>query len=163
MLNHIVLMGRLTKDPELRTTQAGVPVATFTLACDRDYAPQGQQKEADFIGCVAWRATAEFVNRYFFKGKTAVVSGRLQKRSYEDRNGVKREVAEIVCDNVYFGDDKKRDQGSDGYAAGEPEYTPPQKPKAIGYGAQGTPYEGDGYQQSMSPYEGLDDDGELPF
>lgn len=107
MLNHIVIMGRLTKDPELRRTGSGVAVTGFTLAVDRDYAPQGQQKETDFIDCVAWRQTGEFVDKYFSKGRMAVVSGRLQIRSWKDKDGNNRRTAEVVADNVYFGDSKK--------------------------------------------------------
>lgn len=106
MLNHIVIMGRLTKDPELRRTQDGKSVATFRLAVDRDFG----QKDADFIDCVAWRNTADFVAKYFSKGRMAVVSGRLQIRNWKDKNGNDRTAPEIVADNVYFGDSK----GSDG-------------------------------------------------
>ena len=106
MLNHIVIMGRITKDIELRKTASGVSVASFTVAVDRDYNPTGQ-KETDFIDCVAWRQTGEFVERNFSKGKMIVVSGRLQIRKWEDKNGNKRNTAEIVADNVYFGDSKK--------------------------------------------------------
>ena len=102
MLNHITIMGRLTRDPELRRTGTGTPVASFTIACDRDFG----EKETDFIECVAWRQTAEFVDKYFSKGRMAVVSGRLQIRSWNDKDGNKRKTAEIVADNVYFGDSK---------------------------------------------------------
>lgn len=104
MLNHIVLMGRLTKDPELRYTQNNVPVASFRLAVERDYVPKGQERETDFIDVVAWRATGEFVKKYFLKGNMMVVSGRLQMREYTDRNGNERTAAEVVADNVYFGE-----------------------------------------------------------
>ena len=106
MLNHIVLMGRLTRDPELRRTGSGVAVASFTLAVDRDYAVQGAEKETDFVDIVAWRNTAEFVSKYFTKGRMAVVSGRLQIRNWQDKEGNKRRSAEVVADNVYFGDSK---------------------------------------------------------
>lgn len=105
-LNHITIMGRITKDIELRRTPAGVAVASFTVAVDRDFNQNGQ-KETDFIDCVAWRGTGEFVERNFSKGKMIVVSGRLQIRKWEDKNGNKRNSAEIVADNVYFGDTKK--------------------------------------------------------
>lgn len=105
MLNHITIMGRLTKDVELRRTGTGVAVASFTLAVDRDFGENGN-KETDFIDCVAWRNTAEFVNSYFAKGRMAVVSGRLQIRKWEDKNGNKRNTAEVIVDNVYFGDSK---------------------------------------------------------
>ena len=104
MLNHIVLMGRLTRDPELRRTGSGIAVASFTLAVDRDYAAQGAEKETDFVDIVAWRNTAEFVSKYFTKGRMAVVSGRLQIRNWQDKDGNKRRTAEVVADNVYFGD-----------------------------------------------------------
>ena len=107
MLNHIVLMGRLTRDPELRRTGSGVAVASFTLAVDRDYAAQGAEKETDFVDIVAWRNTAEFVSRYFTKGRMAIVSGRLQIRNWEDKEGNKRRSAEILADHVYFGEGKK--------------------------------------------------------
>lgn len=108
MLNHIVIMGRLTRDPELRRTGSGVAVASFTLAVDRDFSGKdGGEKETDFIDCVAWRQTGEFVSKYFTKGRMAVVSGRLQIRPWTDKDGNKRRTAEIVADNVYFGDSKK--------------------------------------------------------
>ena len=107
MLNHIVLMGRLTRDPELRRTGSGIAVASFTLAVDRDFAAQGAEKETDFVDIVAWRNTAEFVSRYFAKGRMAVVSGRLQIRNWTDKEGNKRRSAEVVADNVYFGDSKR--------------------------------------------------------
>lgn len=108
MLNHITIMGRLTRDPELRRTGTGVAVASFTIACDRDFGQNGQ-KETDFIDVTAWRNTAEFVEKYFAKGRMAVVSGRLQIRSWTDKDGNKRKTAEIVADNVYFGDSKQTD------------------------------------------------------
>lgn len=107
MLNHITIMGRMTRDPELRRTGSGVAVASFTLAVDRDFAKDGAEKETDFIDCVAWKNTAEFVSKYFGKGRMAVVSGRLQIRKWQDKDGNKRQTAEIVADNVYFGDSKK--------------------------------------------------------
>lgn len=106
MLNHITVMGRITRDPELRRTNNGVAVTSFTVAVDRDFAPNGGEKETDFIDCVAWKHTAEFVNNYFGKGRMIVVSGRLQIRSWTDKDGNKRKNAEIVADNVYFGDSK---------------------------------------------------------
>ena len=102
MLNHITIMGRLVRDPEMRRTGTGVAVTSFTLAVDRDFG----EKEADFFDCVAWRNTAEFTDKYFSKGRMAVVSGRLQKRSWTDKDGNKRYTCEIVADNVYFGDSK---------------------------------------------------------
>ena len=107
MLNHITIIGRLTRDPELRRTGSGTAVASFTIACDRDFSGKdGGEKETDFIDCVAWRQTGEFVSKYFTKGRMAVVSGRLQIRSWTDKDGNKRRSAEIVADNVYFGDSK---------------------------------------------------------
>ncbi len=108
MLNHIVIMGRLTRDPELRRTGSGVAVTSFSLAVDRDFGKtESGEKETDFIDCVAWRQTGEFVSKYFAKGRMAVVSGRLQIRNWTDKEGNKRRTAEIVADNVYFGDSKR--------------------------------------------------------
>ena len=114
MLNHIVIMGRLTRDPELRRTGSGIAVASFTVAVDRDFGGRdGGEKETDFIDCVAWRQTGEFVSKYFAKGRMIVVSGRLQIRSWTDKDGNKRRTAEVVADNVYFGDSKRdNDSGS---------------------------------------------------
>ena len=106
MLNHITIMGRLTSDPDLRNTQAQTPVASFTLAVDRDYKQNGADRETDFIDVVAWRQTGEFVSKYFTKGSMAVVSGRLQMRDWTDRDGNRRKSAEVVADNVYFGESK---------------------------------------------------------
>ena len=113
MLNHITIMGRLTRDPELRRTGSGIAVASFTVAVDRDFGGRdGGEKETDFIDCVAWRQTGEFVSKYFTKGRMIVVSGRLQIRSWTDKDGNKRRTAEVVADNCYFGDSKRDDQGS---------------------------------------------------
>ena len=110
MLNHITIMGRLTRDPELRRTGSGVAVASFTVAVDRDFGGRdGGEKETDFIDCVAWRQTGEFVSKYFTKGRMAVVSGRLQIRSWNDKDGNKRRTAEVVADNCYFGDSKQQE------------------------------------------------------
>ena len=106
MLNHIVLMGRLTRDPELRRTQSGIAVASFTLAVDQDYKGQNGERGVDFINIVAWRGTAEFAEKYFEKGQMAVVSGRLSTRNYEDKNGNKRTAYEVVASNIYFGGSK---------------------------------------------------------
>lgn len=115
MLNHIVVMGRLVRDPELRRTGSGTPVVSFTLAVDRDFGGKdGGEKETDFLDIVAWRSTAEFVEKYFTKGRMAVVSGRLQIRKWQDKDGNKRQTAEIVADNVYFGDSKK-EEAKDNY------------------------------------------------
>lgn len=110
MLNKIVLMGRLVRDPELRRTGGGTAVATLTLAVDRDYTSQSGEKETDFIDVVAWRSTAEFVSKYFSKGRMAVVEGRLQIRDWTDKDGGRRRSAEVVADSVYFGDSKQRSE-----------------------------------------------------
>ena len=109
MLNRIIIMGRLTKDPELRRTQSGNAVTSFTLAVDRDFKDQNGEKETDFIEVVAWRNTAEFICRYFGKGRMAVVEGRLQMRDWKDQNGNNRRAAEVIADNVYFGDSKREE------------------------------------------------------
>ena len=116
MLNHIVIMGRLTRDPELRRTGSGIAVASFTVAVDRDFGNrESGEKETDFIDCVAWRQTGEFVSKYFTKGSMIVVSGRLQIRSWNDKDGNKRRTAEVVADNVYFGDSKRDNDGGSSY------------------------------------------------
>lgn len=116
MLNHITIMGRLTRDVELRRTGSGTPVASFTIAVDRDFGKtESGEKEVDFIDVVAWRNTAEFVEKYFSKGRMAVVSGRLQIRNWTDKDGNKRRTAEVVADNVYFGDSKNSNNADTGY------------------------------------------------
>lgn len=127
MLNHIDIMGRLTRDPELRHTGSGTAVASFTLAVDRDFGGQDGQKETDFIECVAWKNTAEFVSKYFSKGRMAVVSGRLQVRKWQDKEGNNRYSTEVVADHVYFGDSKRDGESNGGtsqpyggYAASAP-------------------------------------------
>lgn len=107
MLNHIALMGRLTRDPELRYTPQNTPVASFALAVERDYQPGGSERQTDFIDCVAWRKTAEFVSKHFQKGSLVAVSGRLQIRDWTDRDGGKRRSAEVAVDNVYFAEKKQ--------------------------------------------------------
>lgn len=107
MLNKIFLMGRLTRDPEMRKTASGTPVTSFSLAVDRDYKNQAGEKETDFIDCTAWRSTAEFVFKYFSKGRMAVVEGRLQSRPWTDKDGNKRVAIEIVAESVYFGDSRR--------------------------------------------------------
>jgi len=110
VLNKIIAMGRLTRDPELRQTPAGVNVASFSIACDRDFKDKSTgEKQTDFIDVVAWRSTADFVSRFFTKGRMAVVEGRLQIRNWEDQSGNKRRTAEIVAENIYFGDSKPSD------------------------------------------------------
>ena len=115
MLNHITIMGRLTRDPELRRTGNGIAVASFTVAVDRDFSSKdGGEKETDFIDCVAWRHTGEFVSKYFAKVRMIVVSGRLQIRKWTDKEGNKRRSAEVIAENVYFGDSKKGDNAGGG-------------------------------------------------
>lgn len=151
MLNRIILMGRLTRDPELRHTQGGVAVSSFSLAVDRDFKDKATgEKATDFIDVVAWRQTGEFVSRYFAKGRMAVVEGRLQIRDWTDKEGNKRRSAEVVADNVYFGD-SKRDAESGGYQGG---YGRPTSP-APDYGM---PSLADDQFSDLA-----DDDGELPF
>ena len=124
MLNKIVLMGRLTRDPELKRTQSGTAVTSFALAVDRDFKSQNGEKETDFIDIVAWRNTAEFVSKYFSKGRMAVVEGRLQIRGWEDKDGNKRRTAEVIADSVYFGDSKKDGESAGGnYTGGSDNYT----------------------------------------
>ena len=160
MLNHITIMGRLTRDPELRRTGSGIAVASFSLAVDRDYSPKdGGERETDFIDCVAWRQTGEFVSKYFTKGRMAVVSGRLQIRSWTDKDGNKRRTAEVVADNVYFGDSKRDGEGG-----------------SASYG--GSTYGGNAYAAPSGSFGGYsapapapasdfamldDDDAQLPF
>ena len=113
MLNTITIMGRMTRDPELRRTGSGVAVASFTLAVDRDFKPSdGSDQERDFIDCVAWRGAGEFVSKYFAKGNIAVVSGRLEVRNWTDKEGNKRRSAEVVAENIYFGERKRTSDGS---------------------------------------------------
>ena len=118
MLNHITVMGRLTRDPEMRTTQSGVSVVSFTVACDRDFGGRdGGERQTDFIDCVAWRSTGEFVSKYFHKGSMIVVSGRLQSRKWQDREGNNRTSWEINADNVYFGESRRDgDSSRDSYS-----------------------------------------------
>ena len=146
MLNRIILMGRLTRDPELRQTQSGASVANFSLAVDRDFKDkQTGEKTTDFIDIVAWRSSAEFVSRYFTKGRMAVVEGRLQLRDWTDRDGNKRRTAEVLAEHVYFGDSKRDAEG--GAESGGAYTPPPAEP-----GSGGAEFE-----------ELTDDDGELPF
>ena len=149
MLNHITIMGRLTRDPELRRTGSGIAVASFTVAVDRDFGSRdGGERETDFIDCVAWRQTGEFVSKYFTKGSMAVVSGRLQIRNWTDKEGNKRRSAEVVADNVYFGESKRQSEGS-GYAA----------PSAPAYGGYSAPASAPASDFAMLD----DDDAQLPF
>ena len=162
MLNHIVIMGRLTRAPELRRTGSGIAVASFTVAVDRDFGNRDNgERETDFIDCVAWRQTGEFVSKYFTKGRMAVVSGRLQIRNWTDKDGNKRRSAEVVADNVYFGDSKRDgDTGSassyGGNAYGGNSYATPAAPSYGGYTAPAS--------APASDFAMLDDDdAQLPF
>ena len=148
MLNKIILMGRLTRDPELRRTGTGTAVTSFSLAVDRDFKSQSGEKETDFIDIVAWRSTAEFVSKYFTKGRIAVVEGRLQIRDWTDKDGGKRRSAEVVADNVYFGDSKRDGGDSSGYSAA-PAY---KNAAPSNFNAGGSDFAEIG-----------EDDGELPF
>jgi single-strand binding protein len=127
MLSKIFLMGRLVRDPELRHTGSGTAVASFTLAVDRDYKTQNGEKETDFIDIVAWRSTAEFVSKYFAKGRMAVVEGRLQIRDWTDKDGGRRRSAEVVAENIYFGDSKRPVSDSDTQRPGEFTELPPEE------------------------------------
>ena len=154
MLNRIIIMGRLVRDPELRTTQSGTPVTSFTLAVDRDFKSRDSgEKSTDFIDVVAWRQTAEFVCKYFTKGRMAVAEGRLQIREWKDRDGNNRRTAEVVADNVYFGDSRRDAEGAGSYSA----------PSAYG----SAPAYGGGYAQPSHEPSGFaeidDQDGDLPF
>ena len=165
MLNKIILMGRLTRDPELRRTGSGTAVTSFSLAVDRDFKSQSGEKETDFIDVVAWRSTAEFVSKYFTKGRMAVVEGRLQIRDWTDKDGGKRRSAEVVADNVYFGDSKRDAEGAGSFSSG---YTG-------GYSAAPAGNYGGGYSAPApvsygapsaehDQFSQLDDnDSELPF
>ena len=168
MLNHIVIMGRLARDPELRRTGSGIAVTSFTLAVDRDFAPKdGSERETDWIDCVAWRQTGEFVSKYFTKGRMAVVSGRLQIRTWTDKDGNKRRSAEVVADNVYFGDSKRDDHAGSAYGG----YSAPAQnyggsnggysaPAPAGsYGSYGAPASAPASDFAMLE----EDDAQLPF
>ena len=156
MLNKIILMGRLTRDPELRRTQSGTAVTSFSLAVDRDFKSQSGEKETDFIDIVAWRSTAEFVSKYFTKGRMAVVEGRLQTRDWTDREGGKRVATEIVADNIYFGDSKRDGAGEYG---GAPAYGAPSYSAPMG-GGRGAAAPMDSHSDFAEIGE---EDGELPF
>ena len=156
MLNHITIMGRLTRDPELRRTGSGKAVTSFTVAVDRDFGGSGQEKKTDFFDCVAWQQTAEFVAKYFQKGKMIVVSGSLQIRDWTDKNGNKRKSAEVIANNCYFGEPKRassceNDCQLSGYGGQYPET----EAMLNRYGAP---------QYSGGEYAVIDDDdAQLPF
>ncbi len=159
MLNHITIMGRLVRDPELRRTGSGIAVASFRVAVDRDFqSKDGGERKADFIDCVAWRQTGEFISKYFTKGRMIVVDGRLEMRDWTDKDGNKRTTAEIVVANAYFGDSKRDgDNGGNAYggnAYGGSSYSAP-APSYGGYSAPAAP---------ASDFAMLDDDdAQLPF
>ena len=176
MLNHITIMGRLTRDPELRRTGSGIAVASFTVAVDRDFGGRdGGEKETDFIDCVAWRQTGEFVSKYFTKGRMIVVSGRLQIRSWTDKDGNKRRTAEVVADNCYFGDSKRDSDGGSAYGGNTyggnayggnnyggnnyGGYAAPVAPPAPSYGGYSAPAAAPASDFAMLE----DDDAQLPF
>ena len=161
MLNHITIMGRLTREPELRRTGSGIAVASFTVAVDRDFSGRdGGERETDFIDCVAWRQTGEFVSKYFTKGSMIVVSGRLQIRNWTDKEGNKRRSAEVVADNCYFGESKRNSEGNayGGNTYGGNSY-------GGGYSAPAPSY--GGYSAPAAPASDFamldDDDAQLPF
>ena len=158
MLNHIVIMGRLTRDPELRYTGSNIPVCSFTLAVDRDYSGRdGGEKQTDFIDCVAWRHSGEFVNKYFSKGSMAVVAGRLELRDWTDKDGNKRRSAEVNAEHVYFGESKRNDGGQ----------APAQQRQQQGYRSQNTGYQSNqqfpDYDYGGGFAELDEDDGDLPW
>ncbi len=155
MLNHITLMGRLVRDPELRRTGSGIAVASFRIAVDRDYSPKdGGERKADFIDCVAWRQTGEFISKYFTKGRMIVVDGRLEMRDWTDKEGNKRISAEVNVSNAYFGD-SKRDGDSSGASFGGNAYSAP----ASGFGGYSAPASNPASDFAMLD----DDDAQLPF
>lgn len=173
MLNHIIIMGRLTRDPELRRTGSGIAVASFSVAVERDYPSKDTgEREVDFIDCVAWRQTGEFVSRYFTKGSMIVVSGRLQIRNWIDKDGNKRRTAEIVADDIYFGESKKSngDSGSVGSVGTSPyanvPYYSPTPTCGDNYSSR-TPWPprfNSGVKPAVSDFAMLDDDdAQLPF
>ena len=158
MLNHITLMGRLTRDPELRRTGSGVAVASFSIAVDRDFGGRdGGEKKTDFIDCVAWRQTGEFISKYFTKGRMIVVDGRLEMRDWTDKEGNKRRTAEVIVANAYFGDSKRDGESTGSFGGntyGGNAYSAP-APSYGGYSAPAAP---------VSDFAMLDDDdAQLPF
>ena len=157
MLNKVIIMGRLVKDPELRRTQSGTAVTSFRIAVDRDFKSQDGSKQADFFDVVAWRNTAEFVSKYFAKGRMAVVEGRLQTRDWTDREGGKRVATEIVADNIYFGDSKRDGAGEYG---GAPAYNSAPSYSAPMGGGRGAVSPMDSHSDFAEIGE---EDGELPF
>ena len=167
MLNHITIMGRLTRDPELRRTGNGVAVTSFTVAVDRDIKSSDGETDTDFIDCVAWRQTGEFVGKYFTKGRMAVVSGRLQMRSWTDKEGNKRRSAEVVADNVYFGSSKRDDASNGSYngnSYGGNNYgSAPANNYGGGYSAPAPSYSAPASAPASDFAMLEDDDAQLPF
>ena len=165
MLNQIVLMGRLVRDPEMRYTQRQTPVCAFRIAVDRDFAGRdGGERQTDFIDIVAWRQSAEFVTKYFTRGSMIIVSGRLQMRDWTDRDGNKRTSAEVQAERVWFGETRRsREENGGGFTTGGGNYS------GGGYRNQGAPSDGGGYKSfdetsGASAFSELSDaDGELPF
>ena len=167
MLNHIVIMGRLVRDPELRRTGSGVAVASFRVAVDRDFAPKdGGERKADFIDCVAWRQTGEFISKYFTKGRMIVVDGRLEMRDWTDKDGNKRTSAEVVVANAYFGDSKRDSDGGNSYGGNSYGGSSAPAPNYGGYSAPAAPSYGS-YPAPSAPASDFamleDDDAQLPF
>lgn len=166
MLNRIILMGRLTRDPELRHTGSGTAVASFSLAVERDFRDKASgQRVTDFIDVVAWRQTGEFVSKYFTKGRMAVVEGRLQIRDWQDRDGNKRRSAEVVVDNVYFGESKRREgESRDNYGPRDSYGSRDNYSSRDSYGQRDSRQDSAPRQAAPSAFSELDDgDGELPF
>ena len=160
MLNHIVIMGRLVRDPELRRTGSGVAVATFRVAVDRDYVPKdGGERRADFIDCVAWRTTGEFISKYFSKGRMIVVDGRLEMRDWTDKEGNKRTSAEINVANAYFGDSKRDGDAASSYGSSNRGYTGNPAPAPSYGGGYSAPAAAPASDFAMLE----DDDAQLPF
>ena len=160
MLNKAILMGRLTRDPELKYTQNNLPVVQFTVAVERNRAAQGQEKQTDFINIVAWRKTAEFVSRWFTKGMMIIVTGSIQSRSWQDKNGNNRTSVEVVADDVQFGETKKSRESNMGYQGGYPgayASAPQQAPASC-------PAPGFDMPAGNSDFSEIsDDDGKVPF
>ncbi len=160
MLNHIIVMGRLVQDPELRSTPSGVNLSRFTIACERDFGSrESGERQTDFIDCVAWRQTGEFINRFFQKGRMIVVSGRLQSRKWQDRDGNNRTSWEIQVDNAYFGDSKRDSEGQNSYGtAGQSSYG-----SSGNYGSYDAPRHSAPASPVSDGFAELEDDGDLPF
>lgn len=150
MLNKTFLMGRLTRDPELRRTQSGTPVCSFSIACERDFKNASGERDTDFFECVAWRQTAEFVSQYFTKGRMAIVEGRLQNRDWTDKDGNKRRSTELIASSVYFGDSKPKDSSVS-------------EPPAYAGDPMTAPGGGFGVPPGFAPNFGQEEDGDLPF